>query len=401
MASISATVDSTADRPVELGEFDRFVILLVGLLMAVGTAMVYSASATVTGEPLDLAHWWAGPIRQGVFAIMGFLAMLFAARLDHRVWQWQRPGDGWWSGTLYWLAVVLLVLVFIPGIGASRLGASRAIVVLSSPISLSFQPSEFAKLAMIVWMAALVTRPGFDIRRFRDGYLPTIGTCGLLIALVGIEDFGTAALMGAVLTCLLLVANARWLHLLGTVAAGAAAGAGLIAMKPYRLERIITFLSGQADSTGAGYQVLQSLLAIGSGGWWGRGLGAGIRKYGYLPQDNNDFIFAIVCEELGVIGGLAIIAIFAVLLARGYWIARRAPTPFGRLLAIGVINMICLQAAFNVAVVTAAVPTKGISLPFVSAGGSGVLFLGVAAGLLASVGGRCGFARPLRDLNRL
>jgi cell division protein FtsW len=396
MTTISANIESSAAGPIDLGAFDRCVILLVGLLMAIGTAMVYSASATVIGEPIDLARWWAGPIRQGVFALGGFLAMLFAARLDHRVWQWERRGDGWWSGLLYGLAVLLLLLVFVPGIGANRLGASRAIVVLSSPIALSFQPSEFAKIAMVVWMAALVTRPGFDLRALRRGYLPAIGSCGLLIGLVGIEDFGTAALLGAVLMCMLLVANARLLHLLGTAAVGSAAAVGLIAMKPYRLERIITYLSGQADSDGAGYQVLQSLLAIGSGGWWGRGLGAGVRKYGYLPQDNNDFIFAITCEELGVIGGLAIIAIFLGLLIRGWWIAGRASGMFGRLLAVGVVNLICLQAAFNVAVVTAAVPTKGISLPFVSAGGSGVLFLGVAAGLLASVGGRCGFAQSPR-----
>ncbi|RMF81072.1 MAG: hypothetical protein D6744_07550 [Planctomycetota bacterium] len=151
--------------------------------------------------------------------------------------------------------------------------------------------------------------------------------------------------------------------------------------------RVMSFIESWSDLSKASYQVTQSLIAIGSGGWWGRGLGAGVQKYGYLPQDNNDFIFAIVCEELGIVGGLVVIALFLLLLWRGWRIACATLNPFGRLLAAGVTLMICLQAAFNIAVVTNCVPTKGISLPFVSAGGSGVLFLGMAAGLLASVGG--------------
>jgi cell division protein FtsW len=169
---------------------------------------------------------------------------------------------------------------------------------------------------------------------------------------------------------------------------GLAAGALLIAIKPYRWERLVAFFTGNADPSRGGYQITQSLIAIGAGGWWGRGLGAGVQKYDYLPHDENDFIFSIICEELGVAGGLAIIALFLLLLWRGFSIARRASDPFGRLLATGLTLMICLQAAFNIAVVTHIVPTKGISLPYVSAGGSGVLFLGIAAGLIAAVGRR-------------
>lgn len=387
MSSVSSPIELTREDGDTIGAFDELIVLLVGLLMALGVAMVYSASADPEGPPLTLSRWWASPIRQGVFALAGFLAMLFVARLDYRIWQWQRPGDGWWAGGLYTLAVVLLICLFLPGVGAHWLGATRAIVIMRSPFVLSFQPSELAKIALVVWLAALISRPGFDLRRFRGGFVPVVAGGGLLIGLVGIEDFGTAALMGAVLVAMLVVARARWLHLILLGASGLAAGAGLVAMKPYRLERIVAFLSGHADSEGSGYQVLQSMLAIGSGGWFGRGLGAGVRKYGYLPQDNNDFIFAIVCEELGVIGGLVVVALFVLLLVRGWMIARRARGPFGQLLALGIVLTICLQAAFNVAVVTAAVPTKGISLPFVSAGGSGVLFLGAAAGMLASVGG--------------
>ena len=367
---------------------DRGVLLVVGLLMTLGVVMVYSASVTVQGAEFDWRQWWRTPLRQCVFAIVGFLAMLFAAHLDYRIFAWQRPRDAWWALIPYLVAAGLLVVMLIPGLGVSRLGARRAIVLLGGAFSLSFQPAEIAKVVLVLWLAALLTRMGCDVRSFRAGFLPAILSGGLLVGLTGIEDFGTAALMGAVMLLMLWLAGARFTHLLGTGLLGAAAGAGLVALKPYRWERLVEFFYGSADSAAAGYQVKQSLLAIGSGGWWGRGLGAGVRKYGYLPHDNNDFILAIVCEELGVVGGIVVIGLFLALLLLGWRVARRAECRFGQLLAAGITLTICLQAAFNVGVVTDSIPTKGISLPFVSAGGSGVVFLGVAAGLLASVGGR-------------
>jgi len=373
--------------------YDSVILLLVGGLMVLGAVMVYSASVTVHGPALDWRQWWNTPLRQSVFAVVGLLAMLYVAHLDYRLWAWERRGEGWWSGALFALAALLLVVMLIPGVGASRLGAQRSIVVLRRPFTLSFQPAELAKVVLVIWLAALLTRPGCNVRALRNGYLPAVLSGGLLVGLTGIEDYGTAALMGVVLLGVLWLAGARWQHLAGTVLAGAAGGAGLLLLKPYRLPRLLAFVSGDADPSAEGYQVAQSLIAIGSGGWWGRGLGAGVQKYGYLPQDNNDFIFAIVCEELGIVGGMAVIAVFLLLLWRGWGIAWRAGDPFGRLLAAGITLLLCLQAAFNVGVVTNSVPTKGISLPFVSAGGSGVLFLGMAAGLLAAVGGA---SRPVK-----
>lgn len=361
--------------------FDRLIILLAGLLMMLGTVMVYSATATVDQRAFDFEDILGGRIRQAVFAVLGFLVMVFAAQIDCRIWRWERPGDGWWAGSLYVAAVLLLAALFLPGIGDERMGATRAMRI---PGGLSFQPSEYAKVALVIWTAAVLCQPRRDLRDFFGGYCYVLGTGGLLVALVGIEDFGTAALMGVVLVAMLFVSGAVWWHLLLTFIAGAAAGGGLIWLKPYRFQRLLTWYSEQPDPEGAGYQILQSQMAIASGGWWGRGLGAGVRKYGYLPQDNNDFIFAIVCEEIGVVGGLAVVLVFLLLLLRGGWIAIRSSSPFCRLIAVGVTMTICLQAAFNLAVVTNLVPTKGISLPFVSAGGSGVLFLGLAAGMLAS-----------------
>jgi len=363
--------------------FDRTVLFLVGALMTLGVVMVYSASGSVQAAAFDLRRWWETPLRQGVFAMAGFLAMALAAHADPRWLSWERSrGLAPWG--LFLVALALLAAVLIPGIGAERLGAQRTILVFRGGFSLGFQPAEIAKVVMVIWLAALLGRPGAELGSFWRGYLPAFGSALLLIGLTGIEDYGTAALMGLTAMAMLLLAGARGSHLIGTGLLGLAAGVGLLLLKPHRLQRLHVFLS-PADPSSEGYQVMQSLIAIGSGGWWGRGLGAGVQKYGYLPQDNNDFIFAILCEELGVVGGLAVIALFLLLLWRGWRLWSRAADSFCRLLAAGITLTLCLQAAMNIAVVTNSVPTKGISLPFVSAGGSGVLFLGLAAGLLSAV----------------
>lgn len=380
-----ATPDAASGAGLPRG--DLVVVLLVGALMALGAAMVYSASATVHGGSLELARWWTTPLRQVVFAVAGFAAMLFFAHLPYTLVRWERPGDGWWSGALLLVSAGLLAAMLIPGVGVTRLGAQRSIELMTSPLPLSFQPAELAKVILPIWTAALLARPGCDPRSLTRGFLPAVLTGGALIGLTAIEDYGTAALMGVILMITLYLAGARMSHLFGAAALGGAAGAAFLLMKPYRVQRLMTFLAEDPDPSREGYQVLQSLIAIGSGGWLGRGLGGGVQKYGYLPQDNNDFIFAVVCEELGVVGGMAVVAIFLLLLLRGWAIARNAPDRFGGLLACGLVLTICLQAAFNVAVVTNCVPTKGISLPFVSAGGSGVVFLGMAAGILANIGG--------------
>ena len=393
-----------APAPVAVRMYDPTVLFLAGVLMTLGVAMVYSASVTVQGAGFNPRQWWNSPLKQCVFALAGFVVMLVAAHVDYHIFAWQRPRDGWRAGALFLVTLALLGAVFVPGIGLQSLGARRAIMVFRGPPTIQFQPAELAKVALVIWLAALLTRPkgemrdrlswGFkrwrvplwDVRDFRSGFIPAVVSAGVLVGLTGIEDFGTAALMGMVMLILLLVGGALWRHLglIGLLAA--VGGAALVIIKRHRIERIKTFLNQSPDPMGAGYQINQALMAIGSGGWFGRGLGAGLQKYGYLPQDNNDFILAIICEELGVAGGIFVVLVFLAFLWRGWRIAVHAPDAFGRLLAIGLTMTICLQAAMNIGVVTNSIPTKGISLPFVSAGGSGVVFLGLAAGLLAAVG---------------
>jgi len=379
--------DTTASSatPARSG-FDVAIVFVCAALMTLGVVMVYSASVSVQGAELELRNWWETPLRQCVFALAGFGAMLVGAWWDYRALAWRRPSDGWRAGIVVGLALLCLAAMITPGVGTARLGAQRSLQVFSGSLPLGFQPAELAKLALVIWLAAVLSRPGHDPQSLRRGFLPAVAVAGALIVLTGIEDFGTAALLGAVLVLLLILSRARWWHIGILVLLGVVAAAVLIWMRPYRWDRIIAFLTGQPSEGVDDYQIRQSLIAIGSGGWFGRGLGAGVQKYGYLPQDNNDFLLAIVCEELGIAGGIAIVILFLALLWRGWRIASRAEDRFGQYLAAGFTIMICLQAAFNIAVVTNSVPTKGISLPFVSAGGSGVLFLGAAAGLLASVG---------------
>ena len=388
--------------------YDSVVVFVGGVLMVLGVVMVYSASVTVQGAEFRWREWLNTPLRQGVFAAAGFIAMLIAAHVDYRVLAWERRRDAWRTIPLVLLTIALLIGVLVPGIGHQALGARRQIPIPG--LGFGFQPSELAKVVLVIWLAALLSRPrgrtvGMrgrypvtsamlgddvvelgDVRDFRTGFLPAVTSAGVLIGLTAIEDFGTAALMGAVTLALLVVARARWAHLGMGALLGLLAGVALVIVKPHRVARIVTWLAEEPDPAGAGYQINQAMLAIGSGGWWGRGLGAGVQKYDYLPQDNNDFILAIICEELGVVGGLVVVALFLVLLWRGWRIAAGAQDRFGRFLALGLTLTVCLQAAFNVGVITASVPTKGISLPFVSAGGSGVVVLGMAAGLLAAVG---------------
>lgn len=382
-----------ASQPVTrtaIGRPDGVILLVAGLLMMLGVVMVASASVSSrlweqTAEA-DIFARWNAPLRHAIFAIVGFIAMLVMAHWDYRMWRWERDEE-FWRPLLPWLVALFAVIaMYIPGIGREVLGAQRSVVLV--PGLLSFQPAELCKLGMILWVAGVIAAPAFDVQKFFFGFCVVLASGGILVLLVAVEDFGSGALMGVVLLSMLIVGGARWWHVALMLPATIAAGVGFILAEPYRIRRVVTFFTDEPDSLGAGYQIRQAMLAIGSGGWFGRGLGNGMQKYDYLPQGNNDFILAIVSEELGIAGALVIISLFLVFLLRGWWIAQRAGDRYGQILASGITLMIVLQAVINVAVVTNSVPTKGISLPFVSAGGSGVVFLGILAGLLASISRR-------------
>lgn len=390
------------------------ITIAAAALLGVGMVMVFSASATLSspGPQTDtttlrqgLALTRSPAVRQAMFTCTALVAMLLVglcpyeswrirpARGPHGHWRWQP------AVALALLSLGLLALVLTPGIGEARNGARRWLPLGPSVIGLGFQPSEIAKVALVIFLAAYAAHLGERIRRFWTGFLPCLIVLALFAGLVGIEDLGTGVLLGVVGACILLGAGARLWHLLLAALPAVGGLVYLILMRPYRLQRLASFLHPEADPQGAGYHQIQSLVTIASGGWWGQGLGAGVQKYGYLPEARTDFIFAVICEELGIIGGIAVLALFAVLLWQGRKAMLAATSEFGRLLALGASLTIGLQATMNVGVVTVSIPTKGIGLPLVSAGGTGVIFFGILVGLLVNVARR--HVSPERSGERL
>lgn len=359
------------------GSFASTAILAIATgLLGIGAVMTYSATAG-SERSVTLDDWWKSQaIRQLVYVIGGLAAMLIVSRVPYRIWA---RGRGVPALLLLIAGLGATMLVMVPGLGHEAKGATRWVYI--GPIH--FQPSEIMKLALpvflSVWMAQKV-----DIRKFWTGFLPAAGVIGLSVGAVGLEDFGTAALLAAVGGVLLLAGGARWLHCFLLVLPAVPAFLFLLHSRAHRIKRLTTFLNIWEDPLGEGYQAIQSLCTIASGGWSGRGLGRGFVK-GYLPEAQSDFIFAVICEELGVIGGIAVIGLLFVLLWQGAAVVRRCEDPMGRLLAFAMILVLGIQATMNIAVVTVSVPTKGISLPLVSAGGTGVICLGALVGVLANI----------------
>ena len=364
------------------------IILTAAAIMVIGLVAIASASINLDGPVLRPDFWRTTFGRQAVFTGAGLIGLLLVGRIGYSFLQW-RPGA--WvqpAGLLLLLTIGCLALVLVPGIGAERHGARRWLQFGPASYGVGFQPSELAKLGLIVFLAAYLARGQALQRRFFKDVLPAAGVIGLCAALVGVEDFGTAFLLAAVGGIVLLTAGATWWHLAVLAVPAAAAFGYLLLSEPYRVERLTAFTNIWADPQGAGYHPIQSLVTIASGGWFGRGLGMGTQKFGYLPESKTDFIFAIWCEETGLVGALLVIMLFGTLLYLGIRASNAAADPFGRLLAFGVTLMVALQAVMNIAVVTVSVPTKGIGLPLMSAGGSGVVFLCAAVGLLAGVAWR-------------
>ena len=358
------------------------IIVVTTALMTIGVVTIASASASLDDSLLSVSLWKSTFGRQLLFAGLGFLAMLLFARIACA----PQSGFAWSaSGGFVLLAGVCLAVVLIPGVGIERNGARRWLCLGPQEYGLTFQPSELAKVALVVFLAAFLADRRAQLKSAAKTLLPAVMVIGVLSALVGLEDFGTAALMGMVGGAMLLAAGCRWTHLMLAALPGLAAAGYLVCSEPYRWRRLTSFFDIWADPQGAGYHPIQSLATIASGGWFGRGLGAGVQKYGYLPAGRTDFIFSVLCEEAGLVGGLIVILLFVALLWLGLRTMRRAEGAQPRLLAFGVTMLVCLQATMNIAVVTVMTPTKGIALPFVSAGGSGVIFLGALVGLLAGV----------------
>jgi cell division protein FtsW len=359
-------------------------------LMGIGAVMTFSASTSIDHPPVVWPIWQHDAIRQLTFVTAGLFAMLVVSRVPYMIWS---VGRGY--GALFLLVGSLAIcgLVLVPGLGVEVNGAVRWLRIPGT--GFRFQPSELVKGALPIFLANWVVYR-VDIRCFWRGLLPIVMIIGVCVGGIGLEDFGTAALLAGVSGCLLLVAGARIWHLLLMVLPAIPAFGYLLMSRSHRMERLLIYRDPFQDPAGKGYQVIQSLCTIVSGGWWGRGLGNGFGK-GYLPEARNDFIFAVICEELGVVGAAAVIALLITLMWLGRRVVVKSSDPVGRLLALGIILTLGFQAAMNIAVVTASVPTKGIALPLVSAGGSGAIFLGALVGVLANVARRTSLQTAPRE----
>jgi cell division protein FtsW len=361
-----------------------YIAMVIIFLMGIGAVMVFSAGANL-GYEFDLRRFYEFPaLRQIMFFPMAVVVLLAASAIDYR---WLRMRDRWWKSAPVWgalVSILLLAIVLIPQLGTEINQARRWLRLTIGPVSISFQPSELAKWVMVFGLAALCARSGANVRRYWRWFLPVCGLVGLVCGLIVVEDFGTAAFVALISFVILSIAGVRWWHILTLLPFGIAGLVAGLIHSPHRIKRLLAFLYPE-EWPDVVYQANQSLIAIGSGGVWGKGLGEGISKYGHLPEDTTDFVFAVVGEELGLIGTLGVIGLFVLFICLGWMVVMRCRDRFGRLLAAGIILTIGIQAALNIGVVTVVLPTKGIPLPFISSGGTSMLLSAAAVGVLLNI----------------
>lgn len=361
---------------------DRITKIVV-LLMAIGTVFVFSAGASLSRQwSLDRIYTHPG-LRQLLFLPLAVGIMFLVARMDHHRLSFQSGLFRSFTPYLVGLSAALLVLVLF--IGPVINYSQRWLIFNLGPMKISFQPSELAKWSIIFLCAALCAHWDFRIQSFGKQFLPTCLMIGVIVILIVKEDFGTAAFVSLLSFILLILGGARWLHILPPIPLGLAGFGFALFQEPHRLKRLKAFMNPQEWSDSVAYQANQSLVALGSGGPWGKGLGGGICKYGHLPEDTTDFVFAVIGEELGLVGTLGVILLFILFTLYGLLIIARCRDEFSKLLATGIVLAIAIQAALNIGVVTVVLPTKGIPLPFISRGGTSLLLSAAAIGVLINI----------------
>ncbi|MET0626963.1 MAG: putative lipid II flippase FtsW [Acidimicrobiia bacterium] len=364
---------TSSSRAVPWSSTPMLLVLTVVVLNIVGVVMVLSASSV--SSLTDYGSPWYFFLRQLMWTLVGIVAFVVGIRIDYRVLRkFVRP--------LLIVSAVLLVAVLIPGVGVHVSGSRRWI----GAGFLRFQPSELAKLALLLYAADLASRRArevFDWRRVLKPVLVVLG--GFVLLVMRQPDMGSAIVLGMVTVSVLVASGVRPKHLAAVGVAGVSLMTLLAYAEPYRRARMLTFLHPFSDRTDEGYQIAQSLIAIGSGGWTGVGLGASRAKWNFLPNAHTDFIFAIIAEELGLLGGLLVLAMFGVFAVLGIRTAARAADRFGALLAVGITTWVVGQAIINVGAVCGLLPITGIPLPFISFGGTALVTTMFGVGVLANI----------------
>jgi len=346
---------------------------IVGLL-AIGLQMVYSSSVVIAHSEFNDDTYFV--VRQATWLAVGFLFMYLTSRIDYHIWRRL-------SVILMGLCLVSLVMVLVPSFGSTAYGAQRWLKI--GPIPLG-QPSELAKIILVLYMADWLSRKGDQVRHFTYGSLPFAIIVGLVAGLVMLQpDLGTTLVVIVTAVTIFYVAGANVIHLALMAIPAFAIIAGLVINVGWRAERVAAFLNPEDDPLGKGWHTMQTLIALGSGGIQGLGLGESRQKHYYVPNAHTDTIYAIIGEELGLIGTLLVLLLFGILAWRGLVIASRSSDMFGRLLAVGMVGKIVWQAVLNIAVITNTVPYTGVPLPLISYGASSLVVTMISIGVLYSV----------------
>ena len=356
----------------KLKQSDFILFSSILLITAIGVVMVYSASSYVAtfGKLKNPTYFFS---RQLIFAIIGIVCMIALQNFDYHRWKKFTP-------IFMLITVALLIYVLIFGVEVN--GAKRWIDLKFT----TFQPSEIAKYMVVFYMAVSIENKGEKIKTFLYGMVPYLLVSGLYAGLVLKEkNLSIASVIMIVTLLVLFVGGAQWKYMVGMVAGIGVLGSIFIYLQPYRKARFLSFLNPWMDQKNTGYQLIQSWLALGSGGVWGVGLGSSRQKCFYIPEPHNDFIFSIIGEELGLIGALVVILLFLVFIWRAIKIAMESRDVYGTMLAIGITSVIAVQAIINIAVVSGSIPVTGVPLPFVSSGGTSLVINLAAIGVLLNI----------------
>ena len=349
---------------------DIILLFAVLALVGIGVVMVYSTSAIIAGDRFGDPYYFLK--RQALYAAVGFVLMIVMMFLPYEILKR-------FAYPILVSSVLLLIAVLIPGIGHRTGGAMRWLKIQS----FSFQPSEFAKLGLVIFLAYLLAKKEEKIRSFSFGFLPPVLLSGLVIALVMKEpDFGAAFFLTVMVFLLLFVGGARVIYIAGAFLIAIPVAYALLMNVGYRYKRLMSFIRPWEDPSGTSFQIIQSFLSFGSGGLFGLGLGEGRQKLFFLPAPHTDFIFSVIGEELGLVGATVVVLLFFILTLRGIQIGLSLEDRFGVYLALGITLMISLQAVINMGVVLGLLPTKGLTLPFISYGGTSLIANLAAVGIL-------------------
>lgn len=352
--------------------FVTFIILIIGLIMIASAGIAYSQARFD-----DHYYFFKHQLTRGF--LPGLVALFIAQKINYSFWKKI-------SLPFFLISIVFLILIFIPGFGSKVYGASRWLNLGF----FSFQPSEMLKLSIIIYLAAWLEKRVSSVKDFYEGFLPFVVILSIVsFLLIKQPDMGTLGVIILIAISIFFISGAKISHMFFMGISGFLALIILIKMESYRMDRFLVFLHPEFDPKGVGYQINQALLAIGSGGIFGLGLGHSLQKFNYLPEPVGDSIFAIIGEEIGFIGCVILISLFVFFAIRGFRIAKNAPDIFAKLMAVGIIVWIILQAFINMGAISGLLPLTGIPLPFISYGGTSIIFLMLATGILLNISKYC------------